>query len=119
MTVGGAGAITGLQIAKRARKALGNKKGTDIRLFDVRGLSGVTDYYLIVSGNSPPHLKAMFNEILHDLKQKGTACYRRSGDLESGWLVIDYIDVVIHILLAETREYYGLEALWAEARQVT
>jgi ribosome-associated protein len=115
MVDGGSGEITGLQIAKRARKALGEKKGTDVRLFDVRGLSGVTDYYLIVSGNSPPHLKAMYNGILHDLKQKGAACYRKSGDPESGWMVIDYIDVVIHILLAEKREYYALEALWAEA----
>jgi len=107
--------IKPLELAKRARKILEEKKGEDIILLDVRKLSGITDYYLIVSGTSAPHLRAMFDEVLHVLKEEGEACYRRSGEAESGWLVVDYVDVIIHILTAEKRDYYAIEELWAKA----
>ena len=57
----------------------------------------------------------MFNDMQHELKQAGSYCYRRSGSPESGWMVLDYVDVVIHIFSAEMREYYALETLLAEA----
>jgi ribosome-associated protein len=107
--------ITPLELARRARKILDEKKGEDIVLLDVRKWSGITDYYLIVSGTSSPHVRAMFDEVLHVLKEEGMACYRRSGDPESGWLVLDYVDVIIHILTAQKRDYYALEELWAKA----
>ena len=104
-----------MELAKRARNILEEKKGEDIVVLDVRKLSGITDYYLMVSGTSSPHLRAMFDEVLHVLKGEGIACYRRSGELESGWLVLDYVDVIIHILTAEKRDYYAIEELWAKA----
>jgi ribosome-associated protein len=67
---------------------------------------------LVVSGLSAPHLKALFNEVQSEFKKQNTACYRRSGDADGGWMVLDYVDVVIHIFLPETREFYGLEELW-------
>lgn len=78
----------------------------------MRGRSEITDAYIVVSGSSPPHLKALFNEVQHQLKQKGVACYRRSGDPECGWMVLDYVDVIIHIFLETTRQYYAVETLW-------
>lgn len=78
-------------------------------------LSSVTDYYLIASGSSPPHLKAMFGEIQRELKKENVYCYRKSGDPECGWMVIDYIDVVIHIFSAEARQYYAIEELWVQS----
>ena len=107
--------IKPLELAKRARKILEEKKGEDIVLLDVRKLSGITDYYLMVSGTSSPHLRAMFDEVMHVLKEDGMACYRRSGEPESGWLVLDYVDVIIHILTAEKRDYYAIEELWGKA----
>ena len=86
---------------------------------DVRHLSSVTDYYLIVSATSQPHLKALAGEVQHALKKDGVYCYRRGGDPEGGWIVVDYIDVVVHILLTEIREYYALEELWASAPRVS
>ena len=82
---------------------------------DVRGLSGVTDFFLIVSGTSPPHLKALYNEVRQQLKAKGVACFRKAGIPEGGWMVVDYVDLVIHILSPEARQYYDLEALWEKA----
>ena len=107
--------IKGLDIAKKAAQVLADTKGIEIKLLDVRNLSSVTDYYLIVSGSSPPHLKAMFREIQFVMKKEGTLVFRKAGDPAGGWLVIDYIDVIIHIFLPESRKYYAIEELWAEA----
>ena len=107
-----------LALARQARDIMAEKKAIDARLFDVREISGVTDYYLVASGNSPAHLKALLNEVLVKLKDDGTRCFRRSGDPESGWLVIDYVDVIIHLFTPETREYYAVETLWAQAPEI-
>ncbi|MBN2301595.1 MAG: ribosome silencing factor [Lentisphaerae bacterium] len=88
------------------------KKAMDVNALDVRGKSQVADYYIVVTGSSPPHLKAMFNDIQHELKQAGVQCYRKAGDPESGWMTLDYVDVVIHIFLKDVRDYYAIEMLW-------
>jgi ribosome-associated protein len=108
-------AIRPYDLARKARKILNEKKGANIRLLDVRKRSEVTDYYLVVSGNSPPHLKAMFSEVQRVLKDEGVHCYRRSGDPDCGWLVLDYVDVIIHMFLPDAREYYAIEELWAHS----
>ena len=95
------------------------KKGQDILLLDVRRISELTDYYVIVSGSSGPHLRAMFEEILHVLKGEGVSCYRRAGDPASGWLVLDFVDVIIHILAADKRQYYAIEELWGRAPRLS
>ena len=84
----------------------------------MRGLSAITDYYLLVSGSSPPHLKAMYQEVQKVLKDAGTPVYRRSGQPEGGWMVLDFVDVIIHIFLEEVREYYAIEELWAASKRV-
>jgi ribosome-associated protein len=97
---------------------LEEQKGEDIRLFDVRAISEITDYVVIVTGNSPPHLKALSNEIQSSLKQQGVQSYRRAGEPEGGWVVVDYVDVIIHIFSPTARRYYAVEELWAKAPQV-
>jgi ribosome-associated protein len=113
--VRGGEAIKGRDIARTARRALEEKQGGDIRILDVRGLSGVTDYVVVASGSSPPHLKALVNEVQDILKKEGVRCYRKAGVPECGWLVVDYVDCVIHIFSPEARRYYEIEALWAGA----
>lgn len=107
--------IKPLDLAEKACAALDGKKGSDISLWDVRQHSGVTDFYIVVTGTSPPHLKAMFDEVQRVLKQDNVYCYRRAGEADSGWLVLDYIDVVIHMFSHQNREYYAIEDLWQEA----
>jgi ribosome-associated protein len=84
-------------------------------VLDVRDRSSVADYFILVSGGSPPHLKALFDAVQHSLKESGVYCFRRTVDAPGGWMVLDYLDVVIHIFLPETRAYYGIEALWSGA----
>ncbi len=99
----------------RAAAFLADKKGEEIVAIDVAKVSSLSDYVILVSGSSPPHLKAMFNDLQHALKQEGVYAFRKSGTPESGWMVLDYVDLVIHIFLHETRHYYALEDLWPEA----
>jgi ribosome-associated protein len=101
-----------LALAQRAVKTLEEKNGLRPVIVDVGSRSGFTDYLVVVSGLSKPHLKAMLEAVQHDLKPDGILCHRRVGDVESGWLIMDYIDVVIHVLLEEKRAYYGIEDLW-------
>jgi ribosome-associated protein len=91
---------------------LEDNKGENVAVFDVHDKSSITDYYVVVSGNSAPHLKALSEEVMHKLKEKGETCYRNGGVSEGGWLVLDYVDVIIHIFSTQAREYYAVEELW-------
>jgi ribosome-associated protein len=85
-------------------KALEDAKGADIKVYDVKGKSALTDYFIVATGAAAPHLKALAKAL--------PKAYRTSGDPESGWIVSDYIDVVVHVFSAEARAYYALEKLW-------
>ena len=110
--------LDALAVVRMARAAILEKKGEKVVVVDVRGVSTVTDYYVIASVATPPHLKAVLTAVQQRLKEAGTHSYRKSGSPEHGWMVIDYVDVVIHIFLTELREYYALEELWAQSPQV-
>jgi ribosome-associated protein len=101
-----------------ARQALLAKKGEDIRILDVRGLSTLTDYYVVVTGNSAPHLKALLGEVERVLLDQGLRCYRRAGTAESHWMVADYFDFVVHVLSPDMRARYAFEQLWRDAQVV-
>lgn len=111
-------AINPLDLAKKVRTVLEEKKGEDIRLLDVRRISEIADYVVIVTGNSPPHLKALFNEVHVALKHDGFPSYRRAGSPEGGWMVVDFVDVIIHIFSPTARQYYAVEELWEKALPV-
>ena len=103
---------------RAARKALDDKKGRDIVVLDVRGVSTVTDYYLIATGNSAPHVKALTEEVQVALKKEGHRAYRKAGTPESGWMIADFVDAVVHVFSPEARGYYALEQLWNDAPRV-
>lgn len=97
---------------------LSEKQGLDIIAFDARALSGLADYYLLVSALSSPHIKALCNAVRLALKSHGVMCFRKSGTPESGWIVADYTDVVLHLFDRETRAYYALEELWSDVPRI-
>ena len=84
----------------------------------MRRLSGVTDFYLVATGLNPPHLKAMANELEKALARDGADCFRRAGIPESGWIVADYLDAVVHLFSPDVRAYYALERLWSDAPRI-
>jgi ribosome-associated protein len=94
------------KLAQSMVSALADAKGEDIKVYDVRGKSGLTDFFVVATGAAAPHLKAL-------VKALPKAVYRTSGDPDSGWIVSDYVDVVVHVFSAEARAYYALEKLWS------
>jgi ribosome-associated protein len=92
------------------------KKALDVVELDLRGVLGYTDYFLVCSGNTARQAKAIHDGIHEGLKHTHDTLPRRvEGSGESGWILMDYLDVVVHIFTPETREFYRLEQLWGEA----
>lgn len=110
--------ITSLEIALLAREACAEKKAENVKLLDVEGVSDLCDYVLIVSGQTAPQLKAISREIEHRLKERSVSSGHRSGSSDCGWIVLDYLSVVIHIFQTRTRAYYAIEDLWTRSRPV-
>jgi len=106
------------KLAKLCRDIALDKKAIDPLILDVRKISSVTDYFLICTGNSEPHLKAIADTIARQLREGGVHARHHDGYPHSRWVVIDYGDVIIHIFHPELRERYGLEHLWGDAKRV-
>jgi ribosome-associated protein len=102
-------------LAEIARLAA-EKKAIEIVELDLRGVLGYTDYFLICSGNTTRQTKAIHDGILEGLKREhGTLPRRVEGAGRADWILMDYLDVVVHIFTPQAREYYRLEELWGEA----
>ena len=93
-----------------------DKKAIDVVELDLRGVLGYTDYFLVCSGNTGRQAKAIQDGILEGLKREHQLTPRRAeGTGEGGWILLDYLDVVVHIFTPQTRDFYRLEQLWGEA----
>lgn len=93
-----------------------DKKAIDVLELDLRGVLGYTDYFLICSGNTGRQVKAIQDGILEGMKHEHEVVPRRvEGSADAGWILMDYLDVVVHIFTPETRDFYRLERLWGEA----
>ena len=104
------------KLALLCRKLAENKKAENIVVLDVRKLSSVTDYFVIASGGSEPHLRAIVNEITGRLWEDFQVRPRRvEGGPAAAWQVLDFFDVIVHIMKDEAREKYNLESLWGDA----
>ena len=93
--------------------ALDDIKGVDIKVIDVRGLTSITDRMVIVSGTSTRHIKAMADNVVLETKQNGFPALGVEGENGSEWVLVDLVDVVVHIMMPDIREFYALEKLWS------
>ncbi|MBL9152398.1 MAG: ribosome silencing factor [Verrucomicrobiales bacterium] len=108
-----------LDIAKACALHADQIKAEDIVILDLRGLSSITDYFVICNGTSNPHLKAIRRDISEKvLETLGEKPRSVDGDPESQWLVLDYVNVIVHVFHADKRHLYGLETLWKDAPRV-
>lgn len=104
------------RLALRCRALAENKKAEDLVVLDVRGLSTITDYFVLASGTSEPHLRAIVDEIVQKLEEDHHLRPRaQDGTWSSRWVVLDYLDVIVHVMHPETRALYALESLWGDA----
>ncbi len=111
-------ALSAERKARQAARAALDKKAVDVVVLDVQGLSSVTDYFLLCSGKSTTHLQTISDAIHLDLKAAGVRPTHAEGRATSGWILLDYGDVLVNMFLADTRAYYALERLWGDAPAV-
>ena len=107
------------KLALLCRDLAENRKAENIVVLDVREVSSVTDYFVIASGTSEPHLRAITEEITEKLRDEHHLRPRAvDGTLQAAWVVLDFFDVIVHVMRADVRERYNLEGLWGDAPQV-
>lgn len=115
----GVGRPAALDAVKLAAKALDDKKAESIKILDVSALSSITDYLVIATATSEPHLRALRVELEKVLDGAGVRLVGIESAQQSGWIVLDTFDVMIHVFLGPTREHYGLERLWRDATELS
>ncbi|WP_343075478.1 ribosome silencing factor [Ruficoccus amylovorans] len=98
--------------------ALEDRKAEDLKVLDVRGQSTVTDYLILATGNSQPHLRALRTAAEKAFKEQGADVLGVDNIPESGWLVVDAYDIMVHLFTTEQRGNYRLESLWKDAVEV-
>lgn len=104
-----------LALAHKAVEVASDKQAADIVLLDTKGVCSFADYFVICSGETERQIKTIYDEIEHAMKREGVLPHHREGTLDSGWLLLDFSDVIVHIFAPFEREYYHLGDLWSEA----
>jgi ribosome-associated protein len=107
--------LTPKNIARAAGKYALDKNGLDIKILDLRKLSDVADYFVICSGTVDIHVKAIADNIVDKMKERGVRVWHREGYQALNWVLLDYVSVVVHVFRPEVRERYALEKLWGDA----
>ncbi|MBQ3692412.1 MAG: ribosome silencing factor [Clostridia bacterium] len=110
--------MTSLELAKEAAKALDSKRGTDIKVIKVEEVSVIADYFVIATGHSSTQVKALADEAEYRLKELGESVSHIEGHRNDSWILLDYIDVIIHVFSEESREYYDLDRMWADGEEI-
>ena len=104
--------------ARRAVDAASDKQGADIVLLDVRGVSGFADYMVVLTAGSVRQLNALAEDLVEAVEQAGPSLHHREGSAESGWVLLDFGDVVVHVFSEEQRDFYRLEQVWRAGREL-
>ena len=109
------GNLEPVEVARKAIEVASDKQATDIVMLDMREVSTFADYFVILSGESKRQIEAISDEIRRVLGETGVAVQHREGSVDSGWILMDFGGVIIHVFAAPEREYYQLERLWSRA----
>jgi ribosome-associated protein len=110
--------MTGIEISLFAARSASEKKGEDIVIYDLRGISDVSDYFVVVTAQSKLQVRAIVSGIERGLKDLSVRPLGVEGSSGGQWVLIDYADTVIHVFSPALREYYALEALWGDAPKI-
>ncbi|MBR3839433.1 MAG: ribosome silencing factor [Clostridia bacterium] len=100
------------KLAKRIEEILDSKKGKDIEVINIEEKTIVADYFIICTGTSTTQVKGLADEVVFLLKQEGKEPARIEGYDSGSWILVDYLDVVVHVFLQSEREFYSLDKLW-------
>lgn len=109
---------TDLEIIKQVVGFLDDRKAEDIIALDLRQHANIADYFVIATGANKPHLKALHDGLTRLFKNAGFKGYHKDGAPDSGWMIMDYHGVMVHIFERDLREFYDLEKLWKDAPRI-
>lgn len=104
------------ELTARISELIFEKKGSDVKLLNLNEVTAIADYFIICSADSDTQVKAISDHIDKTLKDEGVKLWHREGYTGLNWVLLDYVDVVVHIFKPDTREFYGLEKLWGDSQ---
>ena len=107
-----------IEMANIAAQALDEKLGKNIAVLHTTDVTVLADYFVICTANSSSHVKSLTDIVEFKLEQAGETLHKREGDRASGWIVLDYGCLIVHVFMEEARDFYDLERLWADAERV-
>jgi ribosome-associated protein len=107
--------LSSSDLAGRLGRLAADKRAGDVLVLDLRGISSACDYFVLATGLSAPHLTGIADHIEDTLREEGIRPWHVEGRQNRKWILLDFVDVVVHLLLTDMREYYRLENLWSEA----
>lgn len=110
--------IEAANVARQIAEVASDALASEILVLDIRELTTVADYFVICSADNPRQLRAMAEQIQRQLADEGVRADRREGVPESGWVVLDYGDVIAHLFTTDERAFYRLEEVWADAQRL-
>ena len=99
-------------------KAISSKKGLNIQLIEIGDIPSLADYMVIATGTSSTHVKAIADEVEYQLDEAGISVSHIEGYRSNSWILLDYVDVIVHIFSDEAREFYDLERLWQDGKEI-
>ena len=105
-------------IVKKAYESLNDKMGEDIKIIEIGKLSTVADYFIIANGSNAPHVESLVDNVEEELLKEKIHAERIEGVKSSGWILMDYNDVVVHVFSKEDRLFYDLERIWRDGKEV-
>jgi ribosome-associated protein len=104
--------------AQRAAQLCLEYKANDVVLLDLRGVSDMTDFFIVASGTSDTHVRALGEHLMEDLKKEGSPAHHVEGLPQGRWVLLDFVDFVVHVFHPTLRSYYQLERLWGDAEML-
>ena len=107
------------EMAKIAYNALSDKKGEDIKIIDITGISVLADYFLIANGNSDSQVNALVDNVEEELHKAGYPLRQREGQASGSWVLLYFGDIIVHVFDKENRLFYDLERIWKDGKDVT
>jgi ribosome-associated protein len=110
--------VPSLELARKAASICLENKANDVLILGLQGVTDMTDYFVIASGTSDTHVRALGEHILEDLKKDGARAHHVEGLPQGRWVLLDYVDFVVHLFHPSLRSFYQIERLWADADEV-
>lgn len=107
------------EMARIAYRALEDKKGEDIKVIDITGISVLADYFIIADGNSDSQVSALVDNVEEELHKAGYSLRQREGQTSGNWVLLDFGDIIVHVFDKENRLFYDLERIWKDGKDIS